>query len=143
MPNHRILCSLHVSVFVAGFGTDEVDIYLADDFFPYAFTPLEAVSGWEDLGETDDPVGTDLLPASSPEPISDRLVERFREPTEDEYDVAREWGGILVSATGTCIVVVSVESSDEITDELVHAALPARFFIDSLDDLEVGPEANI
>lgn len=138
MPRYRVNCDLLFGGFFAGLGTDNFDDYGEFDFFPYPWTPEEAFGGFEVLEETTDPVGCHLELAISDEATSDTLLDRMREPTEAEYEDVHQWGGLSVSGYGSCHVVVEALSEDEVTDELVKSAMPARFYATDVEDLSFG-----
>ncbi|MCD9624202.1 hypothetical protein [Rhabdothermincola salaria] len=143
MPNFVVECSFYLNIFLAGLGTDDVDQYGVDEFFPYAAETDWVMNGFDVLGETTDPVGTDLSGPSGPEPRASTLVDRMRDPSPEEFDAFGEWGGVVVGCWGTCKAVVSAPSEAAITDQVVQSELPKEFFAGDLPHLTVGLDPNV
>ena len=133
MPRYRVDCYL----FFGGIFDRPPDEFSgsldAFDVFPSPFTPEEAFSGFEVLEETTDPLGCDLAPARG-----EVALPEDRTPRPIDAESEDEWYGLSVLGNGSCHMVVEAPSEDEVTDEVVKGALPARFYATDVEDLEVS-----
>ncbi|MCB0976484.1 MAG: hypothetical protein KDB02_03400 [Acidimicrobiales bacterium] len=143
MPKFRVICDFQTGEFFAGIGTDAIDQYTVEDFFPRPISPDDALQSWEIVEETDDPTGCPLQSAQGNEPRSMKLDAHRREPTEEEIEENPDWGGTSVVGEGSIAVIVEAESEDDIDEDLLVRLLPEWFWIWELDDFDFGVNESL